>query len=67
MPQQTTTVNTSSATTNSVEQSYPTKNYKIIYRFTPESEYTEPVAISRAGKANEKNKGWFNKQNSNDR
>ena len=55
-PKQTTLVNTSTATTNSVEQSCPTKNDKIFYHFTADSEYTEAVLFSRAGKANGKTK-----------
>ena len=39
---------------NSVEQSYPTKNHKILYHFTPKNEYTKAVFCSRAGRANGK-------------
>lgn len=45
-PQQTTLVNNLTATTKSVEQSYPTKNDKIFYRFTPDSEFTEADVLS---------------------
>ena len=44
-----TPVNTMSATTHSVEQSHPTKNYKILYHFTPDSGYTEVVFFLEQG------------------